>query len=443
MFAKQELMYTQAKFWIRQSRSQVNQLLLSRTYFSLFWGYAGMFCLNMLAYPLLTRIYEPQAFGEFAVYRNAVLILSGIGALSLEKAIVLAKSRLRALNLVYVAVGVLAASSIISGLIFILFYEPLSALLEINGSLRYYWFLFPLVIFSAGLYQIASAGLIRKAAFQELSLIRFLLRGLTLTIQVGLVVFLGARYGLIIGFMSGFMLVFLILFCRFPHLRQSFRFSLAYSKQSWQRFSDIPRYSFPQTLFYHISSKIPFIMAAVLFSMTEVGYFSVAYGLLSLPEALIAAAFGDMFFQKISSAESHYTIKKELQQYWMSLMLIGIIPFGILFFYGESIVVFFMGETWSTTGKMLSMMAPMFLFTFVSTTTSSTLTVIRRQKWELVYGIVSFFIRPLIFYAGYLIGDIFVALVLWGLYEITQLTVYNLMVYRMLCENTSPGLFKS
>jgi lipopolysaccharide exporter len=427
-------MYTQAKLWIRHSRSQVNQLLLSRTYFSLFWGYAGMFCLNMLAYPLLTRIYEPQAFGELAVYRNTVLILSGVGALSLEKAIVLAKSRARALNLVYVSVGVLAVFSLFSGLIFLLFYEPLAALLEISGPLRYFWFLLPFVIFSAGIYQIAFAGLLRKAAFQELSLFRFLLRALTLAFQAGLLVFLGARYGLIIGFMSGFLLLFLILFFRYAHLMQSFRLSLGYCKQSWQRFSDIPRYSFPQSLFYHISSRIPFFMAAALFSLSDVGYFSVAYGLLSLPEALIAAAIADMFFQKISSAESQIGIKKILLQYWSGLLFIGIIPFGILFCYGEGMAVFLMGEGWRSTGKMLSMMAPMFLFTFISTPTSSTLTVIRRQKWELVYGMASFIIRPLSFYVGYLMGEIMLAMALWGGYEMIQLTVYNLMVYRMLCK---------
>lgn len=431
-FAEQEAMYTQAKVWIKQSRSQVNQLLLSRTYFSLFWGYAGMFCLNMLAYPLLTRLYDPQAFGELAVYSNAVLVLSGIGALSLEKAIVLAKSRARAVNLMYVSVGVLTVSSIIYGLIFFLLYEPLCVLLEINGPLRYYWYLLPIIVFAAGVYQIASAGLLRKAAFQELSLIRFLLRAFTLAVQIALVVFFGARYGLIAGFIAGFSLISLAFVSRYPHLIQSFRYHLEYSRQSWQRFSDIPRYSFPQILLNRVSSKIPFLMTAVLFSMADLGYFSVAYGLLSLPEALIAAALGDMFFQKISSVGNKLAIKKILQQYWIGLVVMGILPFGILFLYGESLAVFLMGETWSTTGKMLSLMAPMFLFTFISTTTSSTLTVIRRQKWELFYGIASFFVRPLIFYAAYVWGDMMMAIAVWVAYEMMQLTVYNIMVYRML-----------
>lgn len=428
-------MYAYAKVWIRQSRSLVNQLVLSRTYFSLFWGYAGMFCLNSLAYPLLTRVYGPQAFGELSVYTNAVLFLSGIGALSLEKAIVLAKSRLRAVNLLYLAGGVLAVTSILSGLMFLLLYEPLCKLLEISGNLRYYWFLLPIIVFAAGTYQIASAGLLRKAAFQELSLIRFLLRAITLAVQLGLVLVLGARFGLIAGFITGFVLLFLLFLFRYPHLIKSFRLSIAYSKQSWQRFSDFPRYSFPQSLFYHISSRIPFIMAAVLFSMQEVGYFSVAYGLLSLPEALVAAALGDMFFQKISAADNCLTIKKILRQYWTGLFLLGIIPFGILLFYGESMVVSFMGETWRTTGKMLSIMAPMFLFTFISTPVSSTLTVIRRQKKELAFGIASLLARPSIFFAGYVVGDIIFALALWAVYEVTQLTIFNLMVYRMVSKD--------
>lgn len=429
-------MYAQAKDLIRQSRSLLNQLVLSRTYLSLFWGYAGMFCLNILAYPVLTRIYGPQAFGELAVYSNTVLFLAGVGALSLEKAIILAKNSLRARNLLYLSVGILAVTSLLAGLVFYLFYEPLSSLLAIAGNLRYYWFLLPVIVFMAGTYQIASAGLLRKAAFRELSLLRFLLRASTLAVQFGLVLFIGTQFGLIAGFIGGFVLLFLILVYRYPYFIRSFRLNVAYSKQSWRRFSDIPRYSFPQSLFHHISSKVPFMMAAVFFGMQEVGYFSVAYTLLSIPEALIAAALGDLFFQKISSAANRLAIKKTLRHYWTGLLLIGLIPFGILLFYGESMVVFLMGETWRTTGKMLSTMAPMFLFTFMSTPVSSALTVIRKQKWELAFGIASLLVRPLVFYVGFLAGDLVVALAVWVVYEVAQLTFFNLMVYRMVSLNT-------
>ena len=427
-------MYAYAKVRIRQSLALVNQMVLSRTFLSLFAGYAGMFLLNILAYPLLTRIYEPQAFGELAVFSNTVLILASLGALSLEKAIVLAKTRFRALNLVYVSVGVLSLTSFISGLLFFLAYDPLCALLDISGDLRYYWFFLPVVVFTAGVYQIVSAAVLRKGAFQELSLNRFLLRATTLAVQVGLVLFLGARFGLIAGFISGFILLFLLFLYRYQHLGRSFRVSLAYCKQSWQRFSDIPRYSFPQSIFYHISSRIPFIMVAVLFSIKEVGFFSVAYGLLSIPEALISAALSDVFFKNISSADKPHLIKNLLRQYWVGLFLIGSVPFGLLMFHGESIAVYLMGETWHTTGKMLSTMAPMFLFTFISTPTSSTLTVLRQQKRDLFFGTVSIIARPLIFYAGYVFGDIILAMIFWGLYEFAQLSVYNLMVYRLVSQ---------
>ena len=430
-------MYAYAKVRIRQSLAVVNQMVLSRTFLSLFAGYAGMFLLNILAYPLLTRIYEPQAFGELAIFTNTVLILSGLGALNLEKAIVMAKSKSRALNLVYVSLGVLSFTCLISGILFFLVYEPFYAWLNITGDLRYYWLLLPVVVFTAGAYQIVSAAVLRKGAFQQLSLNRFLLRAVTLAVQVGLVVFFGARYGLIIGFISGFFLVFMIFLYRYQHLRRSFRQSFTYCKQSWQRFSDIPRYSFPQSLFSHISSKIPFLMVAVLFSIQEVGFFSVAYGLLSIPEALVATAFGDMFFQKISSTKNPLSIKKMLSQYWIGLFLLGLIPFGMLMVHGEQVAVLLMGETWHTTGKMLSAMAPMFLFSFISGPTNSTLTVLRRQKWDLVFGLTSMIVRPLAFYAGYVYEDIIFAMGIWSLYEVIQLTVYNLLVYKLVSQNVS------
>ena len=435
-------MFPIAKNYIQNSKAAIEQVFFSKKFFSLWWGYAGVFCLNILAFPLLTRIYPPQAFGELALFSNTIIVLSSVGAANLEKAIILAKSRLRAINLGYMAVGVLAAFSIITGVSLFFLFKPLSKSLGITSELSFYWLLLPLVVFSAGIYQIASAALLRKEAFQELSLNRLLLRTSTLSIQAGLVLILGSRFGLIIGFIAGFMLIFLICFYRFLNLKHSYHLSVAYCKQSWQRFSDIPCYSFPQSLFLHISSKTPFLMVAYFFSVEEVGYFSVAYGILSLPEALIAAALGDIFFQKASSSNGLNSIKILLSQYWIGLLLLGCIPFGILFLNGESIVIIIMGETWRTTGKMISVMAPMFLFTFISTPTSSTLTVLRRQKWSLVFGIISFLVRPLVFYSGYMAGDIIFAIALWGLYEITQLIIYNGMIYYMVSPNDSADLKK-
>lgn len=427
-------MVSLAKFWFQKSRIAIHQVVLSKKLFSLWWGYALVLLLNVMAYPLLTSWYGPEQFGELAIYSNTVLVLAGVGALCFDKAIVVAKSKARATNLLYLSCFILLLSCVFAGGLLWAFNDTISRLLQLSTGLQIWWGLLPFIFLAAGAFQIGSAWLLRQGAFQELSRFRLLQRAGTLAVQLLLVIFLGARYGLIIGFIAGFLLVFAALLIRFLQSGLHFRPSFSFAKQSWQRFSDFPSYLFPQTFLDRFSSRLPFLLLPALFGMEAAGYFSVAYALLSLPEALLSTAVGEVFFQKISSA-SHKEIKKQLESYCLVLFLIGIVPFALLFFFGESILVALLGVEWQTTGSLLSLMAPMFLFTFIGTPISKTLMVMRKQQYNFYFGLASLLIRPALLYLGFILGSVFQAIALWVIFEIVQILVYLLLVYHFTHQN--------
>src|SRR3954454_12123648 len=125
--------------------------------------------LTVLAYPILMRLFNPDEFGLFALFGALNMTFVAVASGRYELAIVLAKTKEEAANLLALTLGIVAAVSVTSGFAVWVFGDPLLKLLgyqELHGLL---WFL-PLMILTTTAAQVLGVWATRQQAYKRLSL---------------------------------------------------------------------------------------------------------------------------------------------------------------------------------------------------------------------------------------------------------------------------------
>ena len=77
------------------------------------------------------------------------------------------------------------------------------------------------------------------------------------------------------------------------------------------------------------------------FDKTTLGSYDFSFKILKLPLTVLGSAMGQVYFQKIAAKNNNGESLVEITLLTMrNLFLISIIPFGILYFFGESLFSF-------------------------------------------------------------------------------------------------------
>jgi O-antigen/teichoic acid export membrane protein len=85
----------------------------------------------------------------------------------------------------------------------------------------------------------------------------------------------------------------------------------------------------------------------------------------------------------------HQPIYALLRKTLILLFFLSIVPFGIVFFFGEDLFGFVFSEAWSTSGFYSEIMAVWLLFNFVNSPVSSIPMILNRQKEYFFLGLIS------------------------------------------------------
>src|SRR5699024_9405990 len=127
-------------------------------------GTAGAQLITMLASPLITRFYGPEAFGVLGAFSAIINIIVPIAALTYPIAIVLPKHEVEAKGLMKLSFIVSLIMSLITLLTLILFQNHIINILNLHGIANYLY-LIPLVIIFASIMQIMNQWFIRNNKF--------------------------------------------------------------------------------------------------------------------------------------------------------------------------------------------------------------------------------------------------------------------------------------
>ena len=139
------------------------------------------------------------------------------------------------------------------------------------------------------------------------------------------------------------------------------------------------------------------LIATLIFTYYSIGIygsFNHSYTMLRIPLMLVGVTLGQLFYNKASEL---YNQKKSIMPLLNKILLLlsalSIVPFSILFFYGEPIFIFIFGPNWGQAGGYSETMSVWLMFNFILSPISVLPLIIGKQKIAFLFGIISSLIQ--------------------------------------------------
>jgi len=356
--------------------------------------------------PIVSRLYDPKAFGEYAIIISTSSIILSIVTLGLNSAIMVPESDDESKEVFMVAFAtmlVLATVILIILIIaspFIYFFN-----IEMNYILACILvYSFVVVNNTAGLLNIyVNRKGLNKVLFYN-SLISALA---TLCISIPLGILNTGSIGLLIAaLLAGIASIIQMVYHVSPFKGIP---SIAAFKNIYQKYKEFILYQYPSNFIVDFATQLPAQVFSTTFGNANLGSYSMNEKILGIPTRLIGVPINIVYFR---TASEYYKEGKSLADFTFSLiikiMLIALFPIIVTVIWGEQIFSLILGPNWGEAGKLAGFLIVQYVFMFCATCTSYLRVVMGKQKVNLVVSILRLVIIGLSIILGiYLFGDLF------------------------------------
>ena len=285
--------------------------------------------LMVVSTPLLTRIFNPEAFGVLAAFAASYAIAIPITTLKYDAAIILPKGTSSAISLTALVVFVASAIVLlVSGLLGLA--NWMSLLPDVHEANLW----LPLALWFGALYTLTQQWSARQSDYKHFA--RSQVIGIVLNICTSMT--LGLIYGgqplhLVLGFVFGMLgsLIYMIL-SQSNKIQCKFRFKITRLLRRAKVYRQFPVLVLPSTLLMSIGqNSIPLVLSAY-YALGDVGQFAIANRLLLVPAALIGGALGESFRSEfVRRHRERLGVTSLFNKTLRTLAVLAIPMFGILF----------------------------------------------------------------------------------------------------------------
>lgn len=344
--------------------------------------------INVLISPILTRIYSAEQIGDVNFYTRIVVFISTIATVRYELSLPIAKQQLHAFHLyrlTYRIALVILTSIAIVGLLYALIkpadaYSMWFMLLVIVGAYLSVWI------------NIGTNWYIRTKGFKRISQQRITASVVSNGLKWLFGILGWKTYGLLVSVPIGYLassVLFMLDFVKQKKVYRSYKAGKRMRVLS-KEYRQFPMMSLPHVM---IDLGVDLSMASLIiafYSKADFGLFSHAYGLLKMPIGIVGQSIGQVFTNRFSELmHNRQSVVPLFLKTTRTLFLLSIVPFAVLFFFGEPIFAFVFGKEWATSGVYASIMIPWLMLNFLLSPVSSLPMILGRQKEALIIGIIS------------------------------------------------------
>lgn len=334
---------------------------------------------------VLARIYTPRDMGLLATYVSVASILVAVAALRYDMAIMLPRKESEALSVARLGMVCLTAVSLLATAASL----PLSGLIERQwGHEVTLWMpLVGLTTFLMSAVELFKYWFNRNSDYRAIAVNQAEQQiGLTSGQLVLGMAGMGGMAGLILGHTAGQIFAFVNLgrqakplWRRLPQDAPSLRWAA-------RRYRRMPLLNGPNALADALRTNgIQLLIGG--YSVASLGQFQMAWRYLDAPLILINGAVARVFFQKLSTIEPgrmrplvRVTIKRAI--------LIGLVPFALIYALSPWIFPFFLGSQWTESGSFARALTPWLFMMLITSPISNLFIVTEHQDWMLGFALV-------------------------------------------------------
>jgi len=356
----------------------------TKNIFTIFSGNVIAQAIPFLCEPILTRIYSPEDFAVLAVYLSVANLFSIIATARYELAIMLPKEDRKAINVLGLSFVISLIVSVLSFLIVLIFNANICKILN-NEDVSGYLYLVPLSVLSVSWYNVFNYWNSRKKRFRNVAISKSV-ESTTLVatnIALSFLKSLGLILGQIIGYFAG-----VVALC-FAFLRRDKSQLKNINTQEMKgmaiTYQDFPKVNSVQAFGDVLKQSGEIFLLSYFYLKEQVGLYSRTLRLLFAPSALIGSAVGQVFYQKASETY-HKTgdIRKLAFKVLIALACISLPFYTVIFFWGEDLFGWFLGENYRIAGIYGKYLTPYLFFRFITSPISQIPLIVKKQKKSLL-----------------------------------------------------------
>lgn len=378
----------------------------------------------ILLTPLFTRIYSPGEFGVFAVYSSIVSLVALISNGRYCLSIILPKEKAKAQSMVLLSSLLTIVVSILFLTILIFFRKEIFNSLNLN-SISDYSLLLVLNIIFLGLYEAIYYYALREKKFRVLATNLIVQSSILIVIRLVAGYFGFTNIGLILSYLVSYIVSYMLLLFKsgLPNvmslLKQNFKILL-------KEYSNFPRFSLFSDILGFLSVNFPNILLNKAYGSSSAGYFSLSDKVLGTPLWFVTSSVGDVFKQEASEQyRNGGSCKAIFEKTTKSLILIGIIPFLLIFTVVPYLIPFIFGEIWSPAGEYIRIFSLMYFSNFVVNPTAHIVYIVNKQKYAVLFQVVKVISLVLAFIIGFYNNSLTLGLIFWSV----LMTLSNVLIF--------------
>lgn len=397
-------------------------------------GVAVAQVLPFLFYPLLGRLFSAGEFGLLAAVTAIVSVLSVVGSGRYEAGILVAKSKREAARLAVLCVTMSVAVLVVSWAVlqFVLA-EPLARWFKEPGLSRWL-FVCPVAAFFVVVYNVYNEWCVREGYFKALGVNKIVNSGAIAVSKVLLGVVKICSQGLVVGDVIGRGISAAGCAVR-AWMKDGRWFAAVRLGSLWptaMRHKGYPLYTMPGQLLNALGQAAPVLMIAYFFDKTEVGYFSMAMTLFSVPINVVSSAIRDVYRRQANEEFAHQgSCLGSFRRVLMLLSVIGVAALLLLVWFLPELMELFMGAGWGQAGRYAQLLAPAMVIMFISNSLSGLFIVADKLRqffwWQFYFAGVTLLS---VWLGGVLMGSMEGVLILFAVGRATAYAASIVMTYR-------------
>lgn len=351
---------------------------------------------------ILANYYGPDSYGLYNVFLSYIMILPVLGSFRLENIMILQRGSTEIRNLFS---GILIVSMISISLM-----VGLMLLLKALGvfSFRLPYYLLLLTAFGGILsaWNLAQNNLFTKyKLFQQIST-SFIIASVFSVVFQAIFYFLnwtetGLIYGWIVGLTASF--IYNARVAKGRLLKVDF----GLFKQSIREHKRIVQYTYPSDAINTIANNIMPILVLFYFTQAEVGIYSMAFKILSVPLMLLSDSVSRVYFQKAASLQHHdrsalYKLTKKVILPNVGIIFVFVLLMNTI---GVYLLKIFLDSRWDSLGAFILAMSFWILARSAMNPISPVIVVINKNHYSLIFNLYLLLVNFIALYIGVVQND--------------------------------------
>lgn len=366
---------------------------LLRSTLTLLTGSVAAHAIPLLLGPALTRVYSPEAYGQFALLWTVSANIAVVGCARYEFALPLESTDEGAAVLMALCARILAAVTAAAAVA--------GAVLAVSGPMPLVWTL-PWAVLAGGALQWLTLWATRSQRFGWLALARLVQQGGGAALQLLLGLLKMGPLGLMLGAAATALAAAGLLARPAPAggWRGLWRRPRQALAATARKHRDFPLLNTPHAFLGALQDTLTLVLVAALAGDASAGAWAMALRYLKAPATLVGGALSQTLYPRLVNSRDRSEAHAIVRHAVLGLAALALPLAAVLLLWGPGLFTLAFGAEWAQTGELARAIAPYIALHFIASPLAVVTMAWKAQAWALRLALVG----QCLFFAGLLPG---------------------------------------